>query len=302
MASLAATVAVTAKHFSGHINQLGKGQDYTCHGFSYDDTGNFHFMVVCDGHGTQFNFTTNKKTNKIIDAFYSDFDGPVWGDVLKGGKDEINKNLTDYINSLGDTTGIGTTFVGVKIYGTHYDIYWIGDSYVWIYENNNRVFVNEAHDYNNPEEMIRMAVEHQTVPILDSEDIKKIDDNTLLKVSAKYFQFSFRDKISMTHSLGHQGITGNFISHHRYNKTPGNRYKIIASSDGFTDMVDPVVSRTDKKFLDKDELSAEEYTKYAVNMWKKEWSYQIPGYPKIQQSFSKDGYDDIAVELFMETT
>ena len=41
----------------------------------------------------------------------------------------------------------------------------------------------------------------------------------------------------MTHSLGHEGITGNFISHNRYNKKPGKHYKIIASSDGFTDMV-----------------------------------------------------------------
>jgi serine/threonine protein phosphatase PrpC len=299
---MAAIVARTVKHFSGHVNQLAKGQDYTCHGFSYDDAGNFNFMVVCDGHGNQFDFTTNKKTNKIVDALHSDFGGPDWSDVLQGNKNEINKKLTDYISSLGDTTCIGTTFVGVKIYDKHYDIYWIGDSSAWIYENHNRVFVNEAHDYNNPEEMIRMAVEHQTAPILDSADVKKIDDSTLLKVPAKYFQFTPIDCLSMTHSLGHQGITGNFISHHRYDKKPGNHYKIIVSSDGFTDMVDPDVSPMDKQLIENDELSAEDYTKYAVEMWKRKWGFQIPGYAKIQQSFPTDGYDDVAVELFMENT
>ena len=298
---MAAILPESTKHFSSHINQLAKGQDYSCHGFSYDKNGNFNFMVVCDGHGSQFDPIINVRKNKIIDAFQSDFDGPYWGDILKGEKNDINKKLTDYISSLGDTTGIGTTFVGVKIYDTHYDVYWIGDSSVWIYENNNRVFVNEAHDYNNPEEMIRIAVEHQTVPILDSQDVKKIDSNTLLQIPAKYFKFSLRDKISMTHSLGHQGITGNFISHHRYEKKPGNRYKIIASSDGFTDMVDPKVCVLDKQLIENDELSAEDYTKYAANLWKKEWGFQVPGYAKIQQSFPKDGYDDIAVELFMET-
>jgi serine/threonine protein phosphatase PrpC len=302
MTSLAATVSVTSKQFSGHINQLKKAQDYSTHGFSYDKTGKFHFIVVCDGHGTQFNFTTNKKTNKIIDAFYSDFNAPIWSDILKGEKDEINDKLTDYISNLGDTTGIGTTFVGVKIYDTHYDVFWIGDSSIWIYENNNRVFENKTHNYNNPEEMNRMTVEHKNVPILDSDDIKKINDNTLLKVSVKYFQFSFRDKIAMTHSLGHEGITGNFISHNRYNKKPGKHYKIIASSDGFTDMVDPLISPADKRFIENNEHSAEDYTKYAEKMWKKKWDFQVPGYAKIKQSFLKDDYDDIAVELFIETT
>ena len=69
MASLAATVAVTTKRFSGHINQLGKAQDYSSHGFSYDKNCNFNFMVVCDGHGTQINSISNIRNNKIIDAF-----------------------------------------------------------------------------------------------------------------------------------------------------------------------------------------------------------------------------------------
>ena len=150
--------------------------------------------------------------------------------------------------------------------------------------------------------MIRIAVEHQTVPVLNSIDIKKINTNTIAQVPAKYFKFSERDKISMTHSLGHQGITGNFISHHRYEKKPGTHYKIIASSDGFTDMVDPDVCLLDKQLIENDELSAEDYTKHAAGLWKKEWDVQVPGYAKIKQSFPKDGYDDIAVELFRETT
>ncbi len=299
---MAAILAQHAKFFSGHINQLGKGQDYSCHGFSYDETGDFNFMIVCDGHGSQFDPITNSRKNKIIDAFQSDYDGLDWGDVLKGEKNDINKKLTDYISNLGDTTGIGTTFIGVKIYDTHYDVYWIGDSSIWIYENNKRVFVNEKHDYNSPKEMIRIAVEHKTVPVLDSIDIKKINTNTMSQVPAKYFKFSWRDKISMTHSLGHQCITGNFISHHRVVKKPGNHYKIIASSDGFTDMVDPDICLLDKQLIENNKLSAEDYTKYAAEQWKKEWDVHVPGYAKVKQSFPTDGYDDIAVELFRETT
>jgi len=302
MASLAAAAAVTTKRFSGHINQLGKAQDYSTHGFSYDKTGNFHFMVVCDGHGTQINSISNIRNNKIIDAFYSDFDGPDWGNVLKGEKDEIYKKITDYIRGLGNTNGIGTTFVGVKIYDTHYDILWVGDSSIWIYEDNNRVFENKTHDYNNIDELTRMAIEHAKVPVCDSIDVKKIDDDTILQIPAKYFEFSWRDKISMTHSLGHQELTGDFISYHRFEKKQGKHYKIIASSDGFTDVVDPSISPADKHFIENNEHSAEDYTKYATQLWKKEWEFQVPGYAKIRQSFPKDGYDDIAVELFTETT
>ena len=147
-----------------------------------------------------------------------------------------------------------------------------------------------------------MAVEHQTVPVCKAFDVKKIDSNTLQQVPSKYFEFSFKDKISMTHCLGHGGITGNFISHHRYEKKSDKQYKIIASSDGFTSMVDPNICVLDKQLIENNELSAEDYTKYAAEQWKKKWNFQVPGYAKIKQSFLKDDYDDIAVELFIETT
>ena len=86
MASLAATVSVTSKQFSGHINQLKKAQDYSTHGFSYDKTGKSKITDI---------ILQDADRNEVVVACYDWSDHLPYSDQLR-----ISINSNEYADWL----------------------------------------------------------------------------------------------------------------------------------------------------------------------------------------------------------
>jgi len=158
----------------------------------------------------------------------------------------------------------------------------VGDSPVSIYCNGEKVFSSVIHDYENAEEMKRLADEKRLAspPTIPSTTFKVLDENTLCSIKSKYVCVGFSN-LAMTQSLGHinynsyskkvcdeKGVFGlaPFKATLVFDET--DEVNIKASSDGVSDIVVESLPG-DKAFLATS--NATETADFAKARWEQLW-------------------------------
>jgi hypothetical protein len=91
----------------------------------------------------------------------------------------------------------------------------------------------------------------------------------------------------MSHALGHNNCTGDFISHVSVPREEGKKYKVIAGTDGLWELIH---DETHKEFLIDRKNQSEAVVNLASTLWNKEWDYKGS-----KTSFPKSNIDDVAV-------
>jgi len=244
---------------STSIQQVDKHQDFVISG----KTDEFSFIVVADGHGGNKTIETIRKMN--------------WGKILSSL--DFSDSIYQKIKALGNTDNDGATLTIVKIFPTHVDICLVGDSSARVYKNGAEIFRTKDHDMYNQDEMER--IKKKNIPLCETVRLCAKTPQIIQQIESCYFEFrGFGNKLNVSHSFGHNGVTGEFMSHERIPVTYGDTYNVIVGSDGFWDMI----CDEDNLLLSSDTVNSDMLLELALMRWnKKDWNFErqciSPKYP-----------------------
>ena len=300
--------------FDYTIKQCDKKQDFVITGKyeneNKDNNLSFSWIVLADGHGSSL----------VIDALRK----LPWSLIINS--NSMEKDIFIKMRELGDSMGSGATLSIVKIYPTYVDCYWIGDSLIKIFRNDDEIFYSRPHNFENFNELCRMKtnnIRFDTLWVL-----RPFDPITITLQKDAYFLFidftnNRFDKINMTRSLGHNCLTGYKFDYKRIHfKVPEQNilnqgtpdsletssinninktiYKIVVASDGLWDVFSESVE--DHIIISNHETLSNELVDIAYGRWTQEWNFIKPMCASINYSsmnlhktkrFSRT--DDIAV-------
>ena len=213
MASFTATTCtntVDTIKMSDCVIQNESQQDFATSGTS--KSGEFQFIVIADSHGRGIkkNYYTFRFSNLNWSSFLEEED---WKEQLEN------------ICNIPTSSRIGTTFSCIKIYQTHFEITWIGDSSIKIYkkgageiledgrESSLLVWQTKDHDYDNDEDIAQLRkIKRNSLPTVSAWTIKSAWDihasspTVMLSNKAKNFTHYTGECTNMTRCLGHNGV------------------------------------------------------------------------------------------------
>ena len=280
---------LSMRELTSFLKQVDKGQDFVTVG----KIDNFKYIVVADGHGG----------NKIIWRLRQ----LNWSSILSS--DNFADLIFAEITALGNNISDGATLTIVKIFDgpdAHIDVYWAGDSSAKIYKDGQEIYHTNDHDINNVEEMERMKSMGINMKNCDKLCAKTPD--IITQLPSAYFWFTDILKLNMTHSIGHNNVTGKFLSHDRIpierspdGKSPNGKslYKVVVGSDGFWDMMCP----DDIHFIAEQSNTASILGNLALTRWNKKWHFirdAFHGKPAVNALNQKLGLgDDVSVGCFV---
>jgi serine/threonine protein phosphatase PrpC len=279
--STVATGIITARKMVSHICQgrrhaPEKNQDFAISGTSTNRL--FDYLVVADGH--------DGRGGNYVNKYLRDLD---W-DVLLEDTDFMDK-IYDGVQELGNTSGCGSTLTIAIITAHQAEIYWIGDSQCRVYKNLEEIWASKNHDQHNEEEIQRLNDGPSSTPETepwrplgevgrqDGWRIELLSQTEITMEPSPYFVFNASNKTNMTHSLGHNGLSGKFWSEEVIDFTDHFDYKIVVGSDGLWDMV----HYKDYPFMASRDTGCEEMLQLTNNRWKQEWKYYCPTIPRNEQ-------------------
>ena len=265
------------------LRQNKSAQDFVTNGRNIDEEGGeFLYIVVADGHGNGLN------KDKVINFIRYDYD---WKTHLKDKNwyEAFNMALTEQ----GDTENSGATLSVVRIYEDHFDCWWIGDSSIRIYDEEGEFWRTKDHSSTNQEEIERLK--QMGYKILDDQTPLILTPTTITMVPACRVEFGPRERIGMTHTLGHNKKSGDFICYKNHKREKNVSYRIIVASDGFWDVVHNIDVAN---FIDRSNFhNADKLLWWCWRKWTQEWNYQWNG--KCQKTkFPEWNIDDIAISVF----
>jgi serine/threonine protein phosphatase PrpC len=266
--------------------QESSRQDYILNGVN----ARFKWLVAIDGHGHGHGPT---QTNNVLDCLKN----IEWAELIdQATPQKIYASLKIYMESLGDTLQCGAAISIVKIFPEYIECMWLGDATIAIYKNGLPVFRSADHNGHNLAEIARLK-EMQIVKE-PSWDLHVLDADTITMVPSSYFLFgpinneSIKTyaKINLTHALGHNSLTGDFIAHHTEifanaggganaaggggANAAGDYYKVVMGSDGFWKMM--AEQDKDTAFIAQADSGAPELLALAAERWQKKWNYLHP--------------------------
>lgn len=293
------------------INRPLYGQDFSTSGKGMDEDGEFHYLVVADGHG-KGNYIKLLSSDRFL-----------WGPVVSACSSqkmysEIQKQIRclefcDYIND-------GTTLSIVKIYKDKNMIkcYWIGDSQIRIFKDDEEIFKSKNHNGRNKKELKRLKETYDdgrndTDDTDDTDDKYKIekvpslsvvDSKTLTMKNYPQIHFFTNDvceKMMLTRSLGHNEKlfpsfeTKTIMLNAENVREEKSKFKIrvIVASDGFWDMY------CENDVDDKRALltqNAKMLAMLAYQRWTQTWHINIKNRSKTK-ALSLESVDDVSVAL-----
>lgn len=245
------------------------------------------------------------KTEKAITVF----DGHGHDDVIDACREMdpvlFEQEPNNYITTLEqkisrvDSSGCGATFAGVRTFldssgQTMIDLYWIGDSYIGVYDDEgNLLFKTNTAKKIDPRIEVNYVSDELNMSVRGEKDIGLEIDH--------YWHFPKGETMNMTESLGHQNVAYLGMHHHQLPLT--DSLKIILATDGFWDMT----YDGDLSFLADPDNQADELLQFVVDRWSQEWNYDPnpPGEDKfsLQQSqIPLDQWDDIAIGVIQLTS
>ena len=305
--------------FEEAIQQVDKKQDFVKIG----SKPTFKWIVLFDGHGE----------NKVIECIRN----MDWDDIMDS--NDIYAAVYAYIESLGDTLHSGATFSVIRIYETYIKCGWVGDSQIRVYKNQKEIFRSLNHDSSNIEEIKRYKKELGFYIDHEKDKLALINSTTITKKNIKFFglqknRFNSSYSIGMSHSLGHNGLTGKFISEKTIylknykpmidddddhenddtdfessssasEKDEEDEYKVVIASDGFWDMIiDEEVMKNeednnDDEILADSQNGANELMKIAINRWNQPWTYINKDTKSVSKYVLIGTGDDISIGVWV---
>ena len=267
-----------------YIKQASSEQDFATSGLSED--GSFHYLVIADTHGKPKYRT---KYDHQLKNLFQEMD---WKTILQ--YDTFFEHIQEEIKKI-DTLKIGSTLSICKIFEDRFEIYWAGDSTIKIYNKDDEIWRTKDHDNNNEDEKLRLKELSTFIKQQDGKDVEVVDDDTIKQFISPVFYFGDiyePDTVNMTHALGHNQNTGDFISHETVSRNHDLSYKVVAGSDGFWQMT----SNHDAPFIASRENTSQTLVEFADKRWKQSWkfiSFDEGTYEGV--TFPAHNIDDIAV-------
>lgn len=265
--------------------QLYSEQDFSCSFRQLVDTRGkiFDGLFIADGHGDDTIINTIKEyyaTNKLEEFIRSD--DPMF---------MLNYNLKKIICS---DINSGSTAIFIKIYDNVIQIWSVGDSRVAICINNELKYINCPHNTLNPLEMQRL---HRKIKIITMNNVATINSKTSVIINPSvYIQFN-NLLLSMTQSLGHNGITGYAPEKYEFMYNSSDKVDVIAGSDGFWDQIILSGEGSTDDLLDLCTMTASQLVNKAETRWEQPWDC-IVNVNIIQTGLKYEDYDDICVGIW----
>ena len=274
--------------FNTFVKQVDSAQDFV----TFGENVRLKWIVLADGHGK----------SSVIDCIR----GIKWDEIIEA--KDINAIIYSAIEALGNTATDGATLTIVKIYPEYIDFYWAGDSEAKMFRNKAEVFRTKSHDAQNIEELTRVTELVANVSSEQCGHLRVVDNHTITQERTKNRYFTFtgyyfdslkQDNVrasatmNMTHSFGHNGMSGNFMSYERVpfcKEVDGSEtvYKVVVGSDGFWDMI----CETDHDLVADRSSNAYDLGSFAIFRWNRKWEYVL-----IKDKFDKvvQIHNDLAV-------
>ena len=298
------------KNISYSVDQNRQAQDWATCG---EVEGEFEYIIV-DSHGRC------KGRGHLFIKKFSNID---WGTYLK--QEDWTTKLQrecEEIQGIGKTYNAGTTFTCIKIHKEFFDVAWIGDSTAKIIsypsgedpEKSYIMWKTKDHDARNTEDIARLEEYYKkTGPNARYKfrnnfawDIYAKNPTTIGNIKSRQFSLLhyttyplIRDGLNMTRSLGHAGAYSIPMGFERdvIPRDPNGKYKIIAGTDGFWQ----VMSAQDEKTVNASlQNGAPELCSIARQRWNQAWTHEPPN-PKQRQEnvkLPKWNHDDVGVAVW----
>lgn len=265
------------------IIQNKSKQDFATYGRLVDENNiECMFIVVADGHGNGV-----EKDNVInFIRMYN------WKKHLKNLNwyDDFSKNIKF---KLPLTTGTGSTLSVIRVYSDKFQCWWIGDSSIRIYDEDGEIWRMLDHDVNNAAEVERLK--SLGYPILKEFKPCILTKTTMTMDHALRIDLGRRDRLAMTKALGHDEKTGIDITYEEVGREVGKKYRLIAATDGFWDVVsniDVALFKDKKQFNTADNLAV-----WSLKKWKQPWTYLWKDTTQISK-FPESNIDDIGIVVW----
>ena len=290
MASFAEQPTTTIfNHFIKQNTHGGrKGQDGAASGTTVINGKNVEYLVVYDGHGNGMNRDVTVNYLRSLD----------WTSLLATGN--FYMKLSENLKKL-DTTGCGSTLSVCLIYDTHFEAFWIGDSTIRIYDETHEIWRSDDHNEKNSSEVTR--VNEKGIKILKEYNrgsncgktiytLKVLNGDTIDMTQGVLFDYGPVDAINMSHALGHNNCSGDFISHVTVARGEGKKHKVVIGTDGLWELIH---DETHNEFLIDRKNQSENMVNLAIAQWTKEWNYR-----GTKTTFPKWNIDDVAVATWSD--
>jgi serine/threonine protein phosphatase PrpC len=241
--------------------QLSKQQDYTVKGhYKNEETAEeFDWIALFDGHGT--NRIIDKIRNTDLNRFIATENPPL----------ALQSFLTNE-NILSKYESSGSTMCVAKIYKEHIQCFSVGDSYLFVYEDNKKIYSNPLHKWNNESEMNRLKMIHPDLVLSDSKTFEVIGENKMIGFNSKYLNFSNGLQLAPTQIIGHNNVTGILPEIFCIQLNPKCDYRIFMASDGVFD----ILMKNEDEILEFSKKSCDEIVEIAENRWKQSWYSVVP--------------------------
>jgi serine/threonine protein phosphatase PrpC len=236
--------------------QLSKQQDYTVKGHykNKETDEEFDWIALFDGHGT--NLIIDKIKNIDLEKFIATDNPPL----------ALQTFLTNE-NILSKYESSGSTMCVAKIYKEYIQCFVVGDSYLFVYQDGNKIYSNPLHKWNNESEINRLKKLDSGLTLTDSITFEVIDENIMTSFNSKYLTFSNGLQIAPTQTIGHNNITGISPEIFYIPLIPNSDYRILMASDGVFD----VLMNDEDEILEFSKKSCDEIVELAENRWKQSW-------------------------------
>lgn len=277
------------KNYSSAICPSSSNQDY----INRIKIGNITWLIVIDGHGEHYQSNDKEDLVSWLKSF-------TWLEFLNTIEEEnpINKLEEEIDKNYSSTSGIGATISLIRIIDDiKITVWWRGDSYIKIFEDNELIGGSELISITMEEERARFQKENITYTLERSWRPSVLSETEITMVPSFYINFKTKtsnliNRINMSQCLGHDGICGKSDNRNDYLINRSKNYRIIGASDGLWD----VFMEKDNEILVNKNIKAKDLVDIALKRWEQEWDYMWNGTNTGKQKL--DSRDDISCIVY----
>lgn len=276
------------KGYSSAICPSTSDQDYV----NRIKIGNITWLIVIDGHGEHFEPIDSEDLVSWLKNYS-------WFKFLNTINEEnpINKLEEEIDKNYSSTSGIGATISLVRIIDTKITVWWRGDSYIKVFEDDELIGGSELISITMEEEKARFKKENISYTLQKSWRPCVLSETEITMVPSFYINFKTKssnliNKINMSQCLGHDNVCGKTDNRKDYDIDNKKKYRIIGASDGLWD----VFMESDNEILVNKDIKAIDLIDIALKRWEQEWDYIWGGINTGKQKLDKR--DDISCIVY----
>lgn len=255
--------------------------------------GNITWLIVIDGHGEHFEYINKEDLVSWLKNYN-------WLEFLTTIEEEnpVNKLEEEIDKNYASTSGIGATISLIRIIDDiKITVWWRGDSYIKIFEDNELIGGSELISITMEEEKARFKKENITYTLERSWRPSVLSETEITMVPSFYINFKTKtsnltNRINMSQCLGHDGVCGKSDNRNDYLINRSKNYRIVGASDGLWD----VLMEKDNEYLINRNNKAKDLVNMALERWKQEWDYIWNGKNTGKQKL--DRRDDICCIVY----